>query len=167
MYATDFFGAQRSGEAAGAGRVLRIAASTRTRDLPVDLRPEKWSSWPAKDRGKYLFVQVAGCGGCHRVERISAGREGPELTGLVPRLDARLRSDAYRTEVGALLAEPGAEAAALREVLAARGDGRLRVWLRHHLRNPRFDHPKGKMPSFASLGEEELEALVAFLLSLE
>jgi cytochrome c2 len=167
VYFTDFFGPQSTGDAAGKGRVLRLSPSERTRSLPLDTRPEKWEKWDAARKGKYVFVRIAGCGACHAVERLTDGREGPALTELVPRLSARLGSDAYRRDVEALQAgaEPAAQAR-LAGVLEARGDDRLRHWLKSHIRDPRFDNPRGKMPAFGLLSAEELDSLVEFLLTL-
>jgi mono/diheme cytochrome c family protein len=165
VYFTDFFGEQLTGEAEGMGKVFRVAPSSRTRDFAVDLRPPEWASWSPRNRGKHVFARMAGCGSCHRVERLTSGREGPDLTGLVPNLRRKLFSEEYGREARSLLA--GASGPAVREVLEAGGDERLRAWIRHHIRDPRFDNPKGKMPGFPALGDEETTALVEFLMGLE
>jgi len=167
VYFTDFFGEQETGEADGVGRVLKVAASARTKDFPVDLPPLEWAGWAPRNRGKHVFARMAGCGSCHTVDRLTSGREGPELTRLVPNLRQRLSSEEYVQSARKLLAAPGASAPAIREVLQAEGDDRLRTWIRHHIHDPRFDNPKGKMPGFPSLGDEERVALVEFLMGLE
>ena len=167
VYFTDFFGEQRNGKADGMGRVFRVAPSARTRELPADDRPPEWARWSAERRGKHIFVRVAGCGSCHTVERLSGGREGPVLDDIARTLAARLESPAYVDAARALAAGSGPEArGAIEEVLGAAGDDKLRRWLRHHIRNPRFDNPKGKMPAFSGLSEEDLGYLVELLVGL-
>ena len=167
VYFTDFFGDQKTGKADGMGRVFRLAPSSRTRELPADDRPPGWSRWSAVQRGKHIFVRVAGCGSCHTIERLSAGREGPVLDGIARTLADRLDSSAYREAARSLVAasEPRVRGA-IEEVLGTAGDERLRRWLRHHIRNPRFDNPKGKMPAFPGLSGEDLGYLVEFLVGL-
>ena len=168
LYFADFFGEQTTGDAAGRGRVMKVSRSERTGALPVDMHPPEWAGWPPKKRGKYVFARIAGCGSCHTVERVSAGREGPDLTNLACNLRARLSASAYARPVAPLLQGPdGAAAEGIQAVLNARGDERSRIWLRNHIRNPRFDNPKGKMPQFLALGEEDLGCLVEYLMSLE
>lgn len=167
VYFTDFFGEQKTGKAEGKGRVFRVAPSARTRDLPADDRPPEWSRWSPLNRGKHIFVRVAGCGSCHAVERISGGREGPALDGLARTVGARIESSEYIALARSLALDSGPEEkAAIEEVLGATGRERLRVWLRRHIENPRFDNPKGKMPAFASLSGEDSGYLIEFLMSL-
>jgi len=51
-----------------------------------------------------------------------------------------------------------------RELRGLSGDARVRTWFRAHVRDPRFDHPEGKMPGFPDLSAADLEALATYLL---
>lgn len=171
LYFTDPFGEQTTGHAEGTGRVMRVAPSERTAALPVRDKPADWEDWSSVERGKYLFVYKGQCASCHTVERLSSGREGPNLSQAIPELRRRLSSDAYWQELQRNAdARPANHQAAINEVQATAGTKRIRTWLRHHVLDPRFDNPRGKMPAFGAakvFDEEELEALLDFVLSLE
>ncbi|HVR73713.1 MAG TPA: hypothetical protein VMT52_05250, partial [Planctomycetota bacterium] len=168
IYFTDFFGEQMNGMAAGMGRVIRVAPSARTKSLPAASRPERWERWSPAERGKFLFSMFAGCGACHAVRRLSEGREGPELNHLLPRLRSRLDSEEYLSQARMLRDGSDEETSArLDEVLAARGDEKLRAWLRAHIQDPRFDNPRAKMPQYTSFSREDVGYLIDFLMTLE
>ena len=47
-------------------------------------------------------------------------------------------------------------------------DALLRIWLKHHIEEPRFDNPFSKMPSFAEvLDETQREEIVVYLMMRE
>jgi hypothetical protein len=87
---------------------------------------------------------------------------------LVPRLHARLSSEAYRAQVRAvdsLSGEPFEQYREARErTLALRGPAQLHHWVRYHIQEPRFDFPKSSMPNLG-VTDEEAVALAEFLLS--
>jgi mono/diheme cytochrome c family protein len=171
LYFTDPFGEQSTGNAAGKGRVMRVSPSPRTAALPVNDKPPEWKKWSSIERGKNLFVFKGSCGSCHTVKRLSAGREGPNLSHSIPELRKRLESRAYWDEVQrAATTRAVSHQAAINEVRASSGAMRVRTWLRHHVLDPRFDNPRSKMPGFGQaqvFDEEELESLIDFVLSLE
>lgn len=101
-------------------------------------QPSAPPATPLARRGQSLFLGY-GCGACHRVRGTPAqGRLAPDLTHLMGR--ERLAA----------------------ETLPAKPDALLR-WLRH----PQVVKPGARMPSFAMLSADELEALVGYLTSLE
>jgi cytochrome c oxidase cbb3-type subunit II len=51
--------------------------------------------------------------------------------------------------------------------LSHTGSRQSEVWQREHLKNPRSTSPGSLMPSFGHLPEEEIEALVAYLMTLK
>jgi glucose/arabinose dehydrogenase len=91
------------------------------------------------------------CLGCHQIAE-RGGQVGPALDAadLVARLEARLSTPEYAASLAALDSlnmEPFAShAASRREVLAATGRERVRVWLRYRLLEPRFDAMAAAMP---------------------
>jgi hypothetical protein len=80
-------------------------------------------------------------------------------------LSTRLMSTAYAEQLRRLDRSDSsffnAHAAERRAVLDAPPPDRPRVWLRHHIREPRFDNPSAQMPSFGpdALPDEELDAV--------
>lgn len=115
--------------------------------------------------GAALLVQK-GCGHCHTIgEHVAAG---PSLNSedLLASLQGRLDGPGY----AALTAELDdrddepfrSYRSARREVLAARGDVRLRVWLTYHLLEPRFDNPDARMPN-PGLTVAEAQTLARYL----
>ena len=67
--------------------------------------------------------------------------------------------------VDTIRAEPFiANRSARREVLAARGMDRVRVWMQHHIREPRFDNPESRMPALG-VSRPEAERITDFLLT--
>lgn len=115
--------------------------------------------------GAALLVQK-GCGHCHTIgEHVAAG---PSLNpdGLLASIQGRLDAPGY----AALMAELDdrddepfrSYRSARREVLAARGDDRLRVWLTYHLLEPRFDNPDALMPN-PGLTAAEAQTLARYL----
>jgi glucose/arabinose dehydrogenase len=119
--------------------------------------------------GPLRMMHAKGCFGCHSLNG-KGGKEAPVLDrdSLVARLLGRLSSAAYvrsLDSVDALAAEPFASnRGARREVLAAEGMERVRVWMWHHIREPKFDNPSSRMPA---LGVSHAEAgrITDFLLT--
>ena len=89
----------------------------------------------------------------------------------MPRLAGRLSDEAYQRHLN-MLRESRADVYAIftdeyAEILGTQeGDARIRVWLRLHFKNPRFDHFMGRMPTFAHLTPQQIEHLTAFLFTL-
>lgn len=118
--------------------------------------------------GRRLF-RVQGCSSCHAIG--GGMSRGPDLAGIVPRLKVRLSDSEYkkhlsvleksRSDIYALFTEEYAN------MFKVQGEERTRVWLTQHLKNPRFDHYLGQMPSFAHLTQQQIDHLVAFILTLK
>jgi len=110
-----------------------------------------------------------GCFGCHAL-RGKGGSAGPPLDReeLVARLTQRLSSDDYARavkSVDSLPAEPFLSGRKARHaVLAAQGMDRVRLWMRHHIRQPKFDNPLSQMPAL-DVSDGEAVALTDFLLT--
>lgn len=108
-----------------------------------------------------------GCYGCHSLNG-STGAEGPSLdkTDLLPRLQARLSSPAYRAQVDALdRSDQGPIAnyrAERQQVLAAQGMEQMRLWITFRLQDPRFDNPNAQMPNLG-LSRAQAESIADYL----
>lgn len=115
------------------------------------------------------FMEEKNCFGCHELAG-RGGRVGPSLDyqQLAPRLRERLGSLEYRRRVQAvdsLDAEPFASYRDERaRVLQASENTRSLLWVRYHLREPKFDNPESQMPNLG-LSDPEAVALAEFLLS--
>ena len=116
------------------------------------------------DQGRQVF-RLQGCASCHAVG--GGLSRGPDLAGLIPRLETRLSDNGYRKHLGELKNNRPSLyqkfSTQYDEILAAEGDSRLRAWFLRHLQNPRFDLYTGMMPSYGHLTEEQLDALTAFI----
>lgn len=118
--------------------------------------------------GARIF-RLQGCASCHRIG--GGVLRGPDLAGLIPRLRERLEPETYRRYLAGVRQEMPALYDVFHEtwedILSREGDERVRAWLEAHLKNPRFDHPRGTMPSFGHLTPEQTEHLIAFLFTLQ
>jgi hypothetical protein len=117
------------------------------------------------------LLNLKGCLNCHSLDGVG-GSEAPMLDEdvLVPAIQTRLGSNEYRTLV-AQLDERDDEPflgyrAARQQVLAASGMDQVRVWIRYHLLEPKFDNPQAQMPNLG-LTEDEAARLTSFLLNEE
>lgn len=119
------------------------------------------------EHGRRLF-RMQGCHACHG---IGGGiSRGPDLAGLIPRLEKRLSSAEYRQQADQIKHRyPKVYKkfeASFTDIFSYEGDDRIRVWLAAHLKNPRFDHLGGQMPAYAHLTSEQVERLAAYLFTL-
>jgi len=123
----------------------------------------------AEDTRPIRLMEDKGCFGCHALKG-KGGTAGPSLDrdSLVDRLTTRLTSKEYRRSidsVDALPAEPFVSSRKARhDVLALQGMDRVRLWMRHHILQPKFDNPKSQMPAL-DLSEAQAVALTDFLLA--
>jgi glucose/arabinose dehydrogenase/mono/diheme cytochrome c family protein len=119
------------------------------------------------ERGEQLF-KTTGCQVCHDLGSSPSGKEGPPLGDLRDRLVERLASDAYENELAELTNREGAyfrqHRDAYQQLQESPPEQRPTIWFQHHVRDPRFDHPKAKMPGFPQLSDEDIDALADFLL---
>lgn len=166
LYFADFFGraAQGDVECRRTGSIWRVVPSEKTAAMSVE--SAGGGDVPAAARGASAFRRL--CTGCHRING-TGGLRGPDLTHAARNLD-RVGHDGYEARLTRLLESDKTfvqkQWPRMREVLAAEGDERKRVWLRNHLEEPRFDNLYGQMPSFSSLTERERDDIIEFLLSL-
>jgi hypothetical protein len=86
---------------------------------------------------------------------------------MVARIQARLNSKEYRdavAEVEAMDSEPFVSyRQARQEVTAAKDLEQVRLWIKYHLLEPRFDDPNSAMPNLA-LTDTEAELITDYLL---
>lgn len=122
----------------------------------------------AGDAAPLRLMEDRGCFGCHALGG-KGGTAGPALDRheLVARLTQRLSSDEYRRTVDwvdTLPAEPFlSNREARHDVLALQGLDRVRLWMRHHIRQPKFDNPMSQMPAL-DMSDADAVALTDFLL---
>ena len=165
LYFTDFFGSTSTDKAAGAGGVWKVVPSKKTLDLPEVSDTELARLKPA-ERGKVHFSRT--CSPCHSVEGVG-GREGPDLTHFRKDALLRLGSRGYEEGVRKLMASDQTFAVEqrprLKAVLDAGGEGRVRTWLTNHIEEPRFDNPRGRMPTFTTLPQATRGDIIEFLMS--
>jgi glucose/arabinose dehydrogenase len=140
----------------GSARILRLSYAPQHEHTVVIGTP----SDPMTGGEQALLAQHA-CISCHNIDG-QGGGIGPSLDsfGLNWRLTERLNSPAYEeqiAQVDQLADEPYVSfREARREVLAASGRDRTRVWLKHFLVEPRFDNPGVQMPNLGlSVAEAE------------
>ena len=116
-------------------------------------------------RGRYLFFDTR-CNACHTIEG-AGGREGPTLTNARETLSKRLLAPDYDRWLDELAVKEGRFFEKNRDkyqtLKGKNGLDRVRTWLHYHIREPRFDNPKAKMPSH-DLSDEDIDAIAAFLL---
>ena len=121
-----------------------------------------------EEHGRRLF-RLQGCASCHA---IGGGiSRGPDLAGLIPRLDARLTDVVYRVHLDSLnVARPDVYdffAPRYEGIFNAQGDERIKLWFAEHLKNPRFDHFSGLMPDYDHLTDDQVDRLTAFIMTLK
>jgi hypothetical protein len=115
------------------------------------------------------FMQEKGCLGCHALGG-QGGSMGPALDydSLVPRLQMRLGTAAYRARLRAIDSLPGEPFNSYRDertrIATLRGPALLHYWVRYHIQEPRFDIVNSTMPNLG-VTDEEAAALAEFLLT--
>jgi Glucose / Sorbosone dehydrogenase/Cytochrome c len=166
LYFTDLYGeTPGKGDPTGKGRVWKVFRSEATLKLVAAASLEGLAPI---ERGQVLFSR--NCATCHRVGGVG-GYAGPELTHVMTNLADRLNEELYATKVDRLLKSNKPfiveQRSKLQAVLGAKDEKRTRVWLEHHLEEPRFDNPYARMPSFAALPMQDREHIIAFLSTLD
>jgi hypothetical protein len=144
----------------GEGRVYRLTRSSARAAAEA-------KALAAREKPEDLFERV-GCIGCHDLSGGPSRKEGPPLNDLADRLDDRLNGDEYTQAITELSRKDGeyfvSQRPAYKALLDARGKARVKLWFKMHLKDPRFDHPNAKMPSFAHLPADTIDKLTEWLL---
>jgi mono/diheme cytochrome c family protein len=142
----------------------------RTPVLVARYDPASAHPYPLADEADPVaLMEERGCFGCHTLGG-RGGTAAPPLDYplLVPRLRERLATSTYAARVrsvDSLEAEPFASFRGARaRVLQALGDDRLRLWLRYHVLEPRFDNPESQMPNLG-LSDAQAVLLAGYLLT--
>jgi len=165
LYFADIFGAGERPHR-DRGIVYRLVSSPDGTDATVPAADDP--SLSPYQRGEALFA-ANGCAGCHGRTPEDGEREGPVLdSDLAARLEERLGGADYRARLETLAARPGTYFVERRDLYQRLGTlaGRelVRSWFKEHVRDPRFDAPDSKMPSFPELTDAQLESLASYLL---
>ncbi len=151
----------------GRSAVLRVAYDPKNEHRHIIGRPDTSD----RDAWASYLIDRRGCLGCHQKDGYG-GTAGPALDRgvLVASLEERLADPGYRESVAALDGvdrEPFASYQEARaEVLAARGEDRLRLWTTYHIMEPRFDSAAAQMPNLG-LTKDEASAITDVLLATE
>ena len=120
-----------------------------------------------KELNPRILLRKRGCYGCHTIGN-RGGNGGPILDKdvLVPRLEARLKSQEYFEtirEVDSLDREPFLSfKEARREILEAEGLDKIRLWMTNKIQETKFDNPDAQMPNLG-LSEKEAAAIADYL----
>jgi hypothetical protein len=164
VYFTDFFGETSSDSSDGLGTVWRLRPSADTKRLGQARLAS--SADATTNKGSSQFFNF--CASCHTLDGLG-GKEGPDLTHFGEQATAELNSKAYAATLVKLLDSKqefmAAQRPRLQAVQQATGRERVRVWLHHHLEEPRFDNARAKMPSMAFVAPEVRSEIVEFLMS--
>ncbi len=110
------------------------------------------------------------CYSCHVIYDYGFGNTGPDLGGsaMERRIRERLASADYEESLSgldALDAEPYAGYREVRkEIMRKAGDERVKMWVKYHLLEPRFDNPSSQMPN-TGLTEKEAARISDYLLN--
>ncbi len=114
-----------------------------------------------------VWFQRLECSSCHRLGG-QGGQAGPALDNLVARLEVRLNSEEYATQlnqVDQLVENPFAQYREARQKLRElEGMAKVEQWIKYRLTEPRFDMPDSQMPNMG-LSQEQVDALTQFLVS--
>ncbi len=114
------------------------------------------------------LMRMKGCFACHSMGE-DRNAQSPSLgkEGLITRISERLQSKEYKQTVDVLDhvdREPYREYTPVRrKVLNAKGTEQIRVWLKYHLQEPRFDNPNSRMPNLG-LSENEATRIADYLI---
>jgi hypothetical protein len=117
------------------------------------------------------LLAAKGCLSCHSMSE-DLKSVGPSLKKelLFTRIEQRLGSKEYHatiTKLDQLNREPYKQYQdARQEILRTKGTEQLRLWIKYHLLEPRFDNPNAQMPNL-QLSEAEAVRLADFLLGIE
>ena len=95
---------------------------------------------PLLSLGRKLFAEK-GCAGCHKIEGVSAGNIGPELTTV---------GSKYKHEF---------------DFARVKGEHTIANWIYEHFKDPQAVTPGTIMPNF-NFTDEEAKALTIYMLSL-
>jgi hypothetical protein len=120
----------------------------------------------ARDESPAQLLTTYGCHGCHAAYENRTSM-GPSLNplALVARVQQRLLSDDYARqvlEIDALSEEPySLYRDARREVMAAEGKDKVRLWIKYRILEPRFDSTTSMMPT-QGISEAEADRLATY-----
>jgi len=109
------------------------------------------------------------CYSCHVIYDYGFGNTGPPLGGsaMERRITERLASADYEESLSGLDAldtEPYAGYREVREAIMRKtGDERVKMWVKYHLLEPKFDNPSSQMPN-TGLNEKEAARITDYLL---
>lgn len=115
-----------------------------------------------------VLINTHGCLACHSLLDSGEGTIGPvlDLDSLVPRLEARLNSEAYALaleELNHLELEPFISFRDARnEIAGAEGIEKIRLWLYNRILEPKFDDPDAAMPR-PGLTSSQAQAVADYL----
>lgn len=167
LYFTDFVGETADWAHRGQGAVWKLVVDEAT--LQLQSAPDSELAQLKPEQRGWIYFQ-RNCVLCHRVGG-AGGHEGPDLSHAYAKLKAVLHSPGYATDVNDLIESDETffvqQRPRLKEVMQADKGSRIKIWLRHHLEEPRFDNPLARMPSFSVIPSEQREDIIAFLMTLK
>lgn len=119
--------------------------------------------------GKQVFEQK--CSLCHKLAIRDGKALGPSVEESFAQLPARLAPEAYaRTLENLQISHPAHHAAGVERFAALLAetdpDRRLARWLLTYTADPRFDNPASRMAPVPGLAARDIEAVVAYMMSL-
>lgn len=115
------------------------------------------------------LLSSKGCWGCHKINNAGWGTAGPDIGGypMVERIQERIDSEEYIEtvkKIDQMNFEPyKVYTIARKEVLEKKDMDKVKIWIKYHLLEPKFDNPFSQMPNMG-LSEHEAMLLADFLI---
>ncbi|MBF0278982.1 MAG: PQQ-dependent sugar dehydrogenase [SAR324 cluster bacterium] len=108
------------------------------------------------------------CAACHSILG-KGGGAGPKLDGLITRLQKRLNHSDYEEQLEQVDQERDPRLRQFkkirRQLRESKGLEKVKLWIRSHLKEPRFDFP-GSQKSNLNLSDAQIEGLTEYLMQL-
>ena len=130
----------------------------------IAYQPSNQHPYTLEVRNEIAILRDYGCLSCHKLNG-NGGINGPVLDWeyLIPTLETKLHKDSYISfldEVDQLEEQPYTDFFnARQEIRDSEGKERVKIWLKYHIFEPRFDNPVAQMPNLGlKLSEAQLLA---------
>ncbi len=121
------------------------------------------------EKGAWNF-KALGCTSCHSVNG-RGGKRAPALTHVATKIQNRLNSKEYWDRLEKIKESNSRIYQRHKDTYARlgqeQGKEKVRLWFLTYLKDPKFDNPEAKMPSYLTVPQERLNSTVDYLMSLK